>query len=109
MNYLIADTTYGLNAALLTGVALAYPHGWGQVFGMWQTYGVLVGGTVSFVLLQQALQAGDLIAAQPGITLINPLIALVWASPCSANTPRAVRGWPAPPSEPWPWPPAPSC
>jgi drug/metabolite transporter (DMT)-like permease len=71
-------TTYGLNAALLTGVAVAYGHGWGAVFGAWQTYGVLIGGTVSFVLLQQALQAGDLLAAQPGITLANPLLALLW-------------------------------
>ena len=44
----------------------------------WQTYGVLVGGTVSFVFLQQALQAGDLIWAQPGITLANPLVAMTW-------------------------------
>lgn len=70
--------TYGLNAALLTWVASASRHGWGEVFGAWQTYGVLIGGAVSFLLLQQALQAGDLIAAQPGITLTNPLLALVW-------------------------------
>jgi drug/metabolite transporter (DMT)-like permease len=48
------------------------------VFSTWQTYGVLVGGTLSFVLFQQALQAGDLVAAQPAITLINPLVALIW-------------------------------
>ena len=33
---------------------------------------------VGFFLLQGALQAGRLVAAQPGITLANPLVAAVW-------------------------------
>lgn len=70
--------TYGYNAALLTGVAAAYAGGLPAVLTAWQTYGVLVGGTLSFVFLQQALQAGDLVAAQPAITLANPLLALAW-------------------------------
>ncbi len=70
--------TYGYNAALLTGVAAAYTQGLAGVLTAWQTYGVLVGGTLSFVFLQQALQAGDLVAAQPAITLANPLLALGW-------------------------------
>ncbi|WP_018331228.1 DMT family transporter [Actinomycetospora chiangmaiensis] len=70
--------TYGFNAALLAGLGPAYAEGVRGVLASWQFYGVLVGGTVSFVLLQQALQAHDLIWAQPGITLANPLVAVLW-------------------------------
>jgi hypothetical protein len=75
---LATGVTYGYNAALLAGLAPAYGQGLLGVLTAWQTYGVLVGGTVSFVFLQQALQAGDLIWAQPGITLANPLVAITW-------------------------------
>jgi hypothetical protein len=75
---LATGVTYGYNAALLAGLSPVYGQGLLAVLTAWQTYGVLVGGTVSFVFLQQALQAGDLIWAQPGITLANPLIAMTW-------------------------------
>jgi drug/metabolite transporter (DMT)-like permease len=70
--------TYGYNAALLAALGPVWIEGWSGLLTAWPTYGVLVGGTVSFVFLQQALQAGDLIWAQPGITLANPLTAIVW-------------------------------
>ncbi|GAA4822922.1 DMT family transporter [Actinomycetospora corticicola] len=73
-----AGVMYGFNAALLAGLGPAYAQGLGGVLTAWQTYGVLVGGTVSFLYLQQALQAGDLIWAQPGITLANPVVAVTW-------------------------------
>jgi drug/metabolite transporter (DMT)-like permease len=73
-----AGVTYGFNAALLAGLAPAYGGGVLTVLTTWQTYGVLVGGIVSFLFLQQALQAHDLLWAQPGITLANPLVAMVW-------------------------------
>lgn len=73
-----AGVTYGFNAALLAGLGPAYAGGVLEVLTHWQTYGVLVGGIVSFLFLQQALQAHDLLWAQPGITLANPLVAMVW-------------------------------
>ncbi|NMO90930.1 DMT family transporter [Actinomycetospora sp. TBRC 11914] len=73
-----AGVTYGYNAALLAGLGPAYAHGVLAVLTTWQTYGVLIGGIVSFVFLQQALQAHDLLWAQPGITLANPLVAMTW-------------------------------
>ena len=39
---------------------------------------MLAVGAGSFLLLQNALQAGRLLASQPGITLANPLLAAVW-------------------------------
>ncbi|MCD2186006.1 DMT family transporter [Actinomycetospora soli] len=73
-----AGVMYGFNAALLAGLGPAYAAGLGGVLTAWQTYGVLVGGVVSFLYLQQALQAHDLIWAQPGITLANPIVAVTW-------------------------------
>lgn len=75
---LATGVTYGYNAALLAGLGAAWEAGLLGLVTTWQTYGVLVGGTVSFVFLQQALQAGDLIWAQPAITLANPVVALAW-------------------------------
>lgn len=75
---LATGVTYGYNAALLAGLTPAYADGVLGVLTSWQAYGVLIGGSVSFVYLQQALQAGDLIWAQPGITLANPLVAITW-------------------------------
>jgi drug/metabolite transporter (DMT)-like permease len=89
---LAAGVTYGYNAALLAGLAPAYAHGLLGVATAWQTYGVLVGGAVSFVYLQQALQAGDLIWAQPGITLANPLIAMTWGFAVFGER-AAIDGW----------------
>jgi hypothetical protein len=39
---------------------------------------VLVLGPAGFVLLQNALRAGRLVASQPGMTLANPLVAVGW-------------------------------
>lgn len=88
-----AGATYGLNAALIAGAVVGLGGGLLGLLSTWQTYGVLVGGTVSFVLLQQALQAGDLVAAQPGITLTNPVLALGWGFVAFGERPA-----------PWPWP-----
>ncbi|WP_295142784.1 hypothetical protein [Saccharopolyspora sp.] len=33
---------------------------------------------ISFFLLQNSLQAGNLAASQPGFTLMNPLTSVVW-------------------------------
>jgi drug/metabolite transporter (DMT)-like permease len=89
---LATGVTYGYNAALLAGLTPAYAQGLIGVLTAWQTYGVLIGGTVSFVFLQQALQAGDLIWAQPGITLANPLIAIGWGFAVFGER-AALDGW----------------
>jgi len=53
------------------------------VFTTWQTYVAAVVGPGSFILLQYTLlqytlQAGKLVASQPGLTLADPLVAIVW-------------------------------
>jgi hypothetical protein len=48
------------------------------LLGCWQAYAAVVVGIASFSLLQQALHAGLLVVTAPGLTLANPLVAVVW-------------------------------
>jgi hypothetical protein len=44
----------------------------------WQLYASVVTGAASMWLLQNAYNAGRLEAAQPGVTLLDPFVAIVW-------------------------------
>lgn len=48
------------------------------VFTTWWTYLLILVISAGFFLLQNAMQAGRLVASQPGITLANPLLATMW-------------------------------
>lgn len=69
---------FGLTAVLIKGVAAAYAGGLAGVFTAWQTYAVVALGPSSMFMLQNTLQAGRLVAAQPGLTLVNPIVAVAW-------------------------------
>lgn len=69
---------FGLTAVLTAAAGAAAAHGPVAVLTTWQTYALLVVGPLSFLLLQTALQAGSLVASQPGLTLANPLVAVTW-------------------------------
>jgi len=59
-----------LSAAAIGGIT--------SVFTTWWTYLLVATVSVGFFLLQSAVQAGRLVASQPGITLANPLVASAW-------------------------------
>jgi hypothetical protein len=63
---------------LVAVMSTAASHGVGNIFTTWQTYGLVVTGLLGMFLLQNALQAGPLVAAQPGFTLADPLVAMTW-------------------------------
>lgn len=102
---------FALTAVLLTGVSAAYStSGVGGVLTSWQTYLLIVLGP-GFLFLQKSLQAGSLVAAQPALTLSNPVVAVVfgvvvfgehvrtdgcWHSPSRERrpSPRALWCWP---------------
>lgn len=71
-------TGFGVTAALMSGMASALAGGITGVLGAWQTYLMAAMGVMSMFLLQSALQAGSLVAAQPGITLSDPVVAIGW-------------------------------
>jgi drug/metabolite transporter (DMT)-like permease len=85
---LATGTLFGIVAALVAGVGAAYAGGFPQLFTSWQTYAVIVLGPTSFFLLQSALQAGDLDASQPGFTLMNPLVGVLWGLFVFGEQPR---------------------
>lgn len=69
---------FGLTAALIAGMTDAFTGHILSVLAAWQTYLVIVFGPISMFLLQNTLQAGRLVAAQPGLTLTDPLLAIGW-------------------------------
>jgi drug/metabolite transporter (DMT)-like permease len=73
-----AGVAAGLVAALVKAVTPVLGHGIAALFGTWQAWVLFFVAVGAFFLLQNALQAGRLVASQPGITLANPLVAAVW-------------------------------
>jgi hypothetical protein len=50
----------------------------GALLSTWETYATVAAGIGSVVLVQAALHAGTLVAAQPGFTLMDPLVSVLW-------------------------------
>lgn len=70
---------YGLTAAYTKGIAEVFnATGLTGVLSSWQLYACGVAGLTATWLLQNAYHAGTLAAAQPGITLTDPVVANVW-------------------------------
>ena len=83
-----AGVGYGTTAVLVSAVGAVAPRGAAAVLGAWQLYVAVAVGVVSFVLLQNALAAGRLMASAPGLTLVNPLVAVLCGVLLFGETPR---------------------
>lgn len=70
--------TFGTTAALMKGAVSVLSHGIVALFSTWQAYAMVAAGIMGMFLVQNALQAGKIIAAQPGITLADPFVAIAW-------------------------------
>ncbi len=73
-----AGCTFGLTAAFMQVATQYFARGILSGVLAWETYATLVTGVLAMYLLQNALQAGRLAAAQPGITISDPLLAAIW-------------------------------
>src|SRR6185312_12373519 len=72
-------TSFGLTATLIKEVAAQLSaHGIVGVVTTWQTYAAVGTGLMGVVLMQAALHKGPLLAAQPGFTLMDPLVSIFW-------------------------------
>ena len=71
-------SAFGLTAALMKGMTTHFSHGFGAIFTSWQLYAMIATGGLGMFLVQSALNAGRLIAAQPGLTLSDPIISILW-------------------------------
>jgi drug/metabolite transporter (DMT)-like permease len=73
-----AGSTFGLTAALMKAMTRTFSGGLGELFTAWPLYAMVAAGALGMFLTQSALNAGPLIAAQPGLTLSDPLISVLW-------------------------------
>jgi drug/metabolite transporter (DMT)-like permease len=73
-----AGSTFGLTAALIKAMTGTFAGGIGAVLTHWELYGMIAAGALGMFLLQSALNAGRLIAAQPGLTLSDPIVSVLW-------------------------------
>ncbi|HLI36150.1 MAG TPA: DMT family transporter [Streptosporangiaceae bacterium] len=73
-----AGAAFGLTAALIKGMTTAFSRGWAALFTGWQLYAVIAAGALAMFLVQSAMNAGRLVAAQPGLTLTDPIVSILW-------------------------------
>jgi drug/metabolite transporter (DMT)-like permease len=74
-----AGISFGLAAALTKGMTQQYASGGlAGVLTAWQLYAAAVAGLLAFWMDQNAVNAGRLAAAQPGITLADPCVSIAW-------------------------------
>lgn len=82
---------FGLTAALIKGMTVAARGGFEALFTSWELYAMVVSGFGALFLLQSAMNAGRLLASQPGLTLVDPVISILWGVFVFKETARG--GW----------------
>ncbi len=76
---LASGTGFGVTTVLTKAMTTEYEDGGiAGIVTSWPLYGLLVAGAAAFYLLQVAFGSGPLIAAQPGLTAAEPIVAMVW-------------------------------
>jgi drug/metabolite transporter (DMT)-like permease len=73
-----AGASFGLTAALMKGTTASLDRGVVGVLTAWQLYAMIAAGVVAMFLVQMAMNTGRLIATQPGLTLADPAVSLLW-------------------------------
>ncbi len=70
-----AATGFGFVAAVIKELSSHFSQGPAAVFSNWSPYVLLLSGAASMFLASHAFQAGSLAASQPGLTIVDPLVA----------------------------------
>jgi drug/metabolite transporter (DMT)-like permease len=68
---------FGVTATLMTTVTVRAQAGLQTLFTSWQLYAMAIVGLAALIVLQQAYGAGVLNASQPGVTIADPIIAVI--------------------------------
>jgi drug/metabolite transporter (DMT)-like permease len=72
-------TSFGLTATLIKEtVEQLDANGIVGLLTTWQTYAAVVTGLAGVLIMQWALHSGPLLAAQPGFTLMDPVVSILW-------------------------------
>lgn len=72
-----AGVGFALTAAFMKGAVSQLSTGLSAVFTGWQVYAMVAAGVASLFLLQNAFQAGSIVAAQPAVTVSDPIVSTV--------------------------------
>jgi hypothetical protein len=70
-----AASGFGFVAAVVKELSSHLHEGFAGVFLSWSPYVLLISGALSMFLASHAFQAGSLAASQPGLTIVDPLVA----------------------------------
>lgn len=70
-----AGMAWGFAAAVIKELGIHVGQGAYAVFSNWSPYALLLTGAAAMYLVTIAFQAGPLAASQPGLTLVDPLVA----------------------------------
>src|SRR3984957_18012219 len=70
-----AASGFGFVAAVIKELSTHFAQGPAAVFSNWSPYVLLLAGAASMFLASHAFQAGSLAASQPGLTIVDPLVA----------------------------------
>ena len=73
-----AGAAFGLTAALMKAMTGTFAGGIVALLTHWELYGMIATGVLGMFLLQSAMNAGRLLAAQPGLTLSDPIVSVLW-------------------------------
>jgi drug/metabolite transporter (DMT)-like permease len=89
-----AGTSFGMTATLIKETVEQFDHdGILGVVTTWQTYAAIAAGVSGVLIMQWALHSGPLIAAQPGFTLMDPLVSILWGVLVYDEMTRTAGGW----------------
>jgi hypothetical protein len=76
-----AGSGFGVTAALMKAATARLDHGVAAMFEGWELYAMALWGAATLFLFNSAVQSGRLLAAQPGVTLADPVVSValgVW-------------------------------
>jgi drug/metabolite transporter (DMT)-like permease len=73
-----AGASFGLTAAFMKDMTGTLSKGLVPVLTSWPAYAMAGAGLTGMFLVQNAFQAGKLVAAQPGISLLDPFTSIAW-------------------------------
>lgn len=86
-------TSFGFTATLIKEVVEQLTnHGVVAMLTTWQTYAAIGFGIFGVIVMQWALHTGPLLASQPGFTLMDPLVSILWGVLVYNETTRT-GGW----------------
>lgn len=70
-----AGITWGFVAAVIKELSVHVSQGPYAVFSNWSPYVLVASGAVAMFIVSNAFHAGPLVASQPGLTIVEPLVA----------------------------------